>query len=73
MPVHHGSCRLRELFEEQIVTSHADPQKIWLRHYGRMRERGVVFTASVTYEMPAAKIELNPSMPGPEATGRSAQ
>lgn len=56
------STRLRSLSGEQIVMSNADLLSSRLRNYGRMAERRVVFTLSVTYETPQARLESLPSV-----------
>ena len=56
------STRLRSLSGEQIVMSNADLLKSRLRNYGRMSERRVLFTASVTYETPAEPLEQIPTI-----------
>ncbi|MGH8138290.1 MAG: mechanosensitive ion channel family protein [Steroidobacteraceae bacterium] len=56
------STRLRSLSGEQIVMSNADLLKSRLRNYGRMNERRVVFTASVTYETPLDLLEQIPGI-----------
>lgn len=54
------STRLRSLSGEQIVMSNADLLKSRLRNYGRMSERRVVLTASITYETPLDQLEQIP-------------
>lgn len=56
------STRLRSLSGEQIVMSNADLLSSRLRNYGRMAERRVVFTLSVTYETPQEKLEQLPAL-----------
>jgi small-conductance mechanosensitive channel len=56
------STRLRSLSGEQIVMSNADLLKSRLRNYGRMTERRVLFSASVTYETPAELLERIPGI-----------
>jgi small-conductance mechanosensitive channel len=56
------STRLRSLSGEQIVMSNADLLSSRLRNYGRMAERRVVFTLSVTYETPQERLEQLPGV-----------
>ena len=56
------STRLRSLSGEQIVMSNADLLSSRLRNYGRMQERRVVFTLSVTYETPQDLLEQLPGV-----------
>lgn len=51
------STRLRSLNGEQIIMSNADLLGSRVRNYGRMVERRVVFTTSVTYETPVDRLE----------------
>jgi small-conductance mechanosensitive channel len=55
------STRLRSLSGEQIIMSNSDLLSSRVRNYGRMSERRVVFTTSITYETP---IELVERIPG---------
>lgn len=56
------STRLRSLSGEQIVMSNSDLLKSRVRNYGRMTERRVVFTTSITYETPIEHIEQIPQI-----------
>jgi small-conductance mechanosensitive channel len=54
------STRLRSLSGEQIIMSNADLLGSRIRNYGRMAERRVVFTLSVTYATSAQMLEEIP-------------
>ena len=54
------STRLRSLGGEQIILSNAELLKSRVRNYGRMLERRVVMSHSVTYDTPLEKIEQIP-------------
>lgn len=56
------STRLRSLGGEQIIMSNADLLGSRVRNYGRMNERRVVFSLSVTYETPREKLKNIPSI-----------
>jgi small-conductance mechanosensitive channel len=56
------STRLRSLSGEQIIMSNSDLLSSRVRNYGRMSERRVVFTTSVTYETPIEQVERIPSL-----------
>ncbi len=56
------STRLRSLGGEQIIISNANLLGSRVRNYGRMMERRVVFSVSVTYETPAEKLEKIPEL-----------
>jgi small-conductance mechanosensitive channel len=56
------STRLRSLGGEQIVMSNANLLSSRMRNYGRMLERRVVFSTSVTYETPIEKLEKIPAV-----------
>lgn len=56
------STRLRSLGGEQIIISNANLLSSRVRNYGRMLERRVVFSISVAYETPAAKLEKIPEL-----------
>jgi len=56
------STRLRSLSGEQVILANSDLLKSRVRNYGRMSERRVLFTTSVTYETPVELIERIPGM-----------
>ena len=56
------STRLRSLSGEQIVMPNADLLGSRVRNFGRMMERRVVFTTSVTYETPLDRIAAIPAL-----------
>lgn len=56
------STRLRSLSGEQIVMSNNDLLSSRLRNFGRMAERRVAFTLSVTYETPQELLEQVPAV-----------
>jgi small-conductance mechanosensitive channel len=56
------STRLRSLGGEQIIMSNANLLSSRMRNYGRMLERRVVFSTSVTYETPVEKLEKIPAL-----------
>jgi small-conductance mechanosensitive channel len=56
------STRLRSLGGEQIVISNANLLSSRVRNYGRMLERRVVFSISVTHQTPADKLEKIPAL-----------
>jgi small-conductance mechanosensitive channel len=51
------TTRLRSLGGEQIIISNANLLSSRMRNYGRMMERRVVFSTSITYETPLEKLE----------------
>jgi small-conductance mechanosensitive channel len=51
------TTRLRSLGGEQLIISNANLLSSRMRNYGRMMERRVVFTTSVTYDTPSEKLE----------------
>jgi small-conductance mechanosensitive channel len=56
------STRLRSLSGEQIIISNSDLLSSRVRNYGRMSERRVVFSTSVTYETDLEKLEQIPAL-----------
>jgi small-conductance mechanosensitive channel len=56
------STRLRSLSGEQIIMSNSDLLSSRVRNYGRMSERRVVFSTSITYETPIELIERLPAL-----------
>jgi small-conductance mechanosensitive channel len=56
------TTRLRSLSGEQLVFSNADLLSSRVRNYGRMFERRVVFSIGVTYQTPADKVRMIPTM-----------
>jgi small-conductance mechanosensitive channel len=56
------STRLRSLSGEQIIMSNSDLLSSRVRNYGRMSERRVVFSTSITYETPIELIERVPAI-----------
>jgi small-conductance mechanosensitive channel len=56
------STRLRSLSGEQIIMSNSDLLSSRVRNYGRMSERRVVFSTSITYETPIELIERVPGL-----------
>jgi small-conductance mechanosensitive channel len=58
------STRLRSLSGEQIIMSNSDLLSSRVRNYGRMSERRVVFSTSITYETPIELIERVPALIG---------
>jgi small-conductance mechanosensitive channel len=56
------STRLRSLSGEQIIMSNSDLLSSRVRNYGRMSERRVVFSTSITYETPLELIERVPAV-----------
>lgn len=56
------STRLRSLSGEQIVMPNADLLASRLRNFGRMNERRVAFTLSVTYETPQERLQQLPDV-----------
>jgi small-conductance mechanosensitive channel len=56
------STRLRSLSGEQIIMSNSDLLGSRVRNYGRMSERRVVFSTTITYETPIELIERVPVM-----------
>jgi small-conductance mechanosensitive channel len=56
------STRLRSLSGEQIIMSNSDLLSSRVRNYGRMSERRVVFSTSITYETPIELVERVPGL-----------
>jgi small-conductance mechanosensitive channel len=56
------STRLRSLSGEQIIMSNSDLLSSRVRNYGRMSERRVVFSTSITYETPIELVERIPGL-----------
>lgn len=56
------TTRLRSLSGEQLVFSNTDLLNSRIRNYGRMFERRVVFTLSVTYDTPPEKLRDVPDI-----------
>ena len=56
------STRLRSLSGEQIIMSNSDLLSSRVRNYGRMSERRVVFSTSITYETPIDLVERLPEL-----------
>lgn len=56
------TTRLRSVDGEQIIMPNADLLKSRVRNYGRMNERRVLFTLSIPYETPRAKLQKIPTM-----------
>lgn len=56
------SVRLRSLSGEQIIISNTDLLKSRVRNYGRMHERRVVFSLSVTLETPRRALQAIPGL-----------
>jgi small-conductance mechanosensitive channel len=56
------STRLRSLSGEQIVMPNADLLGSRVRNYGRMMERRVLFSTSITYETPLEQVESIPPL-----------
>lgn len=56
------STRLRSLSGEQIIMSNSDLLSSRVRNYGRMSERRVVFSTSITYETPIDLVERIPGL-----------
>jgi small-conductance mechanosensitive channel len=56
------STRLRSLSGEQIIIANSDLLGSRVRNYGRMNERRVVFSTSVTYETSIEQLEQIPAM-----------
>ncbi len=51
------TTRINSLSGEQIVLPNGDLAKRFIRNYGRMRERRIVFKLSVEYNLPAETLE----------------
>lgn len=56
------STRLRSLSGEQLVFSNNDLLGSRVRNFGRMNERRILFTISVTYDTPRDKLERIPGI-----------
>ncbi|OGB32759.1 MAG: mechanosensitive ion channel protein MscS [Burkholderiales bacterium RIFCSPLOWO2_12_FULL_61_40] len=56
------TTRIRSLGGEQIIFSNNDLLKSRIRNYKRMQERRAVFSFGVTYDTPAATLELIPQL-----------
>src|SRR5690606_40625959 len=54
------TTRLRSISGEQLILSNNDLLSSRIRNYGRMFERRVVFSVSVTYETPPDKLRKIP-------------
>lgn len=56
------TTRLRSVNGEQLIFSNADLLKSRIRNFKRMQERRVLFVTGVTYDTPAEKLSLIPTM-----------
>lgn len=56
------TTRIRSLSGEQVIFSNSDLLKSRVRNFKRMYERRVLFTLGVTYQTPAEKLAIIPSL-----------
>jgi small-conductance mechanosensitive channel len=56
------TTRITSISGEQIIIANTDLLKNFIRNFGRMRERRIVFSVSVTYQTPHAQLEHIPVM-----------
>lgn len=56
------TTRIKSISGEQVIVANTDLLKSRIRNFGRMQERRVVFTISITYQTPHGVLERIPGM-----------